>query len=134
MFGRMMNETLGKVHFWGTIIAFNGIFIAALHPRRGRRPPPHLQLRALPVAVAPEQCAEPARPRDLTRWSCCSPPRSSSFVNMIKSLMERAKSAGNNPWNANTLEWQAPSPPPHGNFARDADRLSWPVRVQHAGP
>ena len=25
--------------------------------------------------------------------------------------------AGNNPWNANTLEWQTTSPPPHGNFA-----------------
>jgi cytochrome c oxidase subunit 1 len=27
------------------------------------------------------------------------------------------KKAETNPWNANTLEWQAPSPPPHGNFA-----------------
>jgi len=27
MFGRMMNETANKVHFWGTIIPFNGIFI-----------------------------------------------------------------------------------------------------------
>ena len=25
--------------------------------------------------------------------------------------------AGNNPWRASTLEWQCPSPPPHGNFA-----------------
>ena len=27
MFGKMMNETLGKIHFWGTIIPFNCIFI-----------------------------------------------------------------------------------------------------------
>jgi cytochrome c oxidase subunit 1 len=27
MFGRMMNETLGKIHFWGTVIPFNLIFI-----------------------------------------------------------------------------------------------------------
>ena len=27
MFGRMMNETLGKLHFWITIISFNAIFI-----------------------------------------------------------------------------------------------------------
>ncbi|GAF88688.1 unnamed protein product, partial [marine sediment metagenome] len=27
MFGRMMNETLGKIHFWGTIIPFNFIFL-----------------------------------------------------------------------------------------------------------
>ena len=26
MFGRMMNETLGKIHFWGTFIFFNGTF------------------------------------------------------------------------------------------------------------
>ena len=24
--------------------------------------------------------------------------------------------AGKNPWQANTLEWEAPTPPPHGNF------------------
>jgi heme/copper-type cytochrome/quinol oxidase subunit 1 len=27
MFGRMMNEALGKIHFWGTVIPFNFIFI-----------------------------------------------------------------------------------------------------------
>ena len=27
MFGRMMDETLGKIHFWGTIIGFNGVFL-----------------------------------------------------------------------------------------------------------
>jgi cytochrome c oxidase subunit I len=26
------------------------------------------------------------------------------------------KRATENPWQANTLEWVAPSPPPHGNF------------------
>ena len=28
----------------------------------------------------------------------------------------RGKVAGRNPWHSNTLEWTAPSPPPHGNF------------------
>jgi cytochrome c oxidase subunit 1 len=27
MFGRMMNDRLGKIHFWGTVIPFNFIFI-----------------------------------------------------------------------------------------------------------
>ena len=31
--------------------------------------------------------------------------------------LRRGKKAGANPWKANTLEWVAPSPPPHGNFA-----------------
>jgi cytochrome c oxidase subunit I len=31
-----------------------------------------------------------------------------------------------NPWQATTLEWQTPTPPPHGNFAK-------PIRV-YRGP
>ena len=34
------------------------------------------------------------------------------FVSMF-----RGQVADANPWRANTLEWAAPSPPPHGNFA-----------------
>jgi cytochrome c oxidase subunit I len=30
--------------------------------------------------------------------------------------MKKGKKAKRNPWRANSLEWQAPSPPPHGNF------------------
>ena len=29
----------------------------------------------------------------------------------------KGKKVGNNPWNANTLEWTTVSPPPHGNWA-----------------
>ena len=38
------------------------------------------------------------------------------FFNFFRSLV-RGPNAGANPWSANTLEWTAPSPPPHGNFA-----------------
>src|SRR5271155_5304380 len=31
MFGRMMNETLGKVHFWVTMLAFQGVFLPLFH-------------------------------------------------------------------------------------------------------
>jgi len=37
------------------------------------------------------------------------------LVNFIWSLFA-GKKAERNPWQANTLEWVAPSPPPHGNF------------------
>ena len=37
------------------------------------------------------------------------------MVNFFCSLF-RGKIAGRNPWHSNTLEWTAPSPPPHGNF------------------
>src|SRR2546425_3596620 len=52
------------------------------------------------------------------------PPRSTLFpyTTLFRSIvnffwsMFAGKVAGKNPWHANTLEWEAPSPPPHGNF------------------
>jgi cytochrome c oxidase subunit 1 len=38
------------------------------------------------------------------------------IVNFFWSLFA-GKRVGDNPWDATTLEWAAPSPPPHGNFA-----------------
>ena len=38
------------------------------------------------------------------------------LYNFISSLV-RGPKAGKNPWKANTLEWTADSPPPHGNWA-----------------
>jgi cytochrome c oxidase subunit 1 len=37
------------------------------------------------------------------------------LVNFVWSL-RRGEVAGDNPWEATTIEWSAPSPPPHGNF------------------
>jgi cytochrome c oxidase subunit 1 len=113
MFGKMLNETLGKVHFWGTIIAFNGIFIplfilgAAGQHRRiySYEHYPYLfqeQFQNLRVFATISLVI-------LLSFQVVF------FVNLILSLM-KGKPAGNNPYNANSLEWQAASPPPHGNF------------------
>jgi hypothetical protein len=61
MFGRMLNETLGKIHFWGTVIAFNVIFIPVVYDRRGRRPAARLQLRPVRGAVEGPRCSICAR-------------------------------------------------------------------------
>ena len=55
------------------------------------------------------------------------------FFNFFCSLL-RGKKAPKNPWQANTLEWTAESPPPHGNWAELPTRLPRPLRVQRAGP
>ena len=44
------------------------------------------------------------------------------------------RKVSDNPWEATTLEWAAPSPPPHGNFTQADRRLSRPLRIQRAGP
>ena len=114
MFGRLMNETLGKIHFWGTAIPFNGIFIPLFYLGMAgdhRRIYSHMNFPDL------------ARPdlqllRQFSTWALLVMLAFQVvfFVNFFYSMF-RGKKAGPNPWNANTLEWQAPSPPPHGNFA-----------------
>ena len=114
IFGRMMNELAGKIHFWGTIITFNCIFIplfvlgAAGQHRRiydyGNFPD-----LALPAF------------QDMRVFATASLVVMLFFqvvflLNFFLSLW-RGKRAPLNPWKSNTLEWTAPSPPPHGNFA-----------------
>ncbi|MCS7014823.1 MAG: cytochrome c oxidase subunit I, partial [Gemmatales bacterium] len=36
-----------------------------------------------------------------------------------------------NPWRSNTLEWEAPSPPPHGNFERTPVVYRGPYEYSH---
>ncbi|MSQ01979.1 MAG: cytochrome c oxidase subunit I [Myxococcales bacterium] len=113
MFGRHMDETLGKIHFWVTIAGFNGIFIplfilgAAGDHRRifdysnfPELASPEMQAMRVfaTVALLVMLAVQP-----LFAWNF--------FRNMWKGKVAEA-----NPWNANTLEWQCPSPPPHGNF------------------
>ncbi len=113
MFGRMMNETLGKIHFWGTVISFNFIFIplfyagAAGEHRRIFNPQNFPEL-AEPTIVATRTIATYA----LIAMLLFQIPFLWNFFHS----MFKGKKAGNNPWEANTLEWTVPSPPPHGNF------------------
>jgi len=114
MFGRMMNETLGKLHFWGTVIPFNLIFIPLfLLGTTGQH------RRIYSFENFPE-LATPAM-QDLRVLATVSLVVMLLFQFIFLwnyfSSMFRGKKAGNNPWRANTLEWSAPSPPPHGNFA-----------------
>ncbi|MCU0698244.1 MAG: cbb3-type cytochrome c oxidase subunit I [Myxococcaceae bacterium] len=113
MFGKMMNETWGKVHFWGTIIPFNAIFIPLflLGARGDHR-------RIYDYRHFPDLMK--AGMQDLRVFATLALLVLLAFqvvflVNLFYSIF-RGEKASANPWNANTLEWQAPSPPPHGNF------------------
>lgn len=43
----------------------------------------------------------------------------SLFVANLALTLLRPRDAEANPWRAASLEWEAPSPPPHGNFDRE---------------
>ena len=116
MFGRMMNETLGKIHFWGTIIPFNVIFIPLFITGIAGEQRRIYNYAQLPGAGDGPRCSTCASRRRSRCSSCCS----FQFVflfNFFWSLLQRPKRAGANPWRSTTLEWTADSPPPHGNFA-----------------
>jgi cytochrome c oxidase subunit 1 len=114
MFGRMMNETLGKIHFWGTIVGFNGVFLplfvtgAAGDHRRIYSYQHFSQL----ATDGLQDLRIVATVSMLVMLLAQIP----FLVNFVASLVA-GRRAEANPWRANTLEWAAPSPPPHGNFA-----------------
>ena len=111
MFGRMMNETLGKIHFFFTFVCFNCVFIPLFlaglkgNPRRiyesssydFLKPVQHMHVIATIAAIGLLIGQLPF------------------IVNFFYSMMRGEKAAAN-PWQANTLEWTTDSPPPHENF------------------
>ena len=41
------------------------------------------------------------------------------IFNLFYSIRNGRKVENDNPWDATTLEWATPTPPPHGNFASE---------------
>jgi cytochrome c oxidase subunit 1 len=111
MFGRMLDERLGKWHFFLTLFFFNLTFFP-MHNlglggmmRRIADPTVYDHLRQLQPLN--QLCTIGAIGLGLTTFV---------FIwNIVWSLLY-GKKAPNNPWNANTLEWTVASPPGHGNF------------------
>ncbi len=111
MFGRHMNNTLGKIHFWLSFIAFNCTFFpmhilgVGGHMRRIANPMQYEFLQPLQgINVFITMSAFVLGTAQILL-----------LVNVFWSIF-RGKVAERNPWQANTLEWHAPTPVPHGNF------------------
>lgn len=112
MFGRMMNETLGKIHFWFTFITYYCVFFPmhylGMHGmmRRLYDPTQYDYLKPLqPINVFITISAFVLGAAQLV-----------FMVNFFWSLFKGEK-AGSNPWHANGLEWTTSSPPPHENWS-----------------
>jgi cytochrome c oxidase subunit 1 len=111
MFGRSMNAPLNKIHFALTFVFFNLVFFPMHQLGTAgmlRRIYDYTQYMHLEGLV------------DINRFISLSAfalfgSQMIYAVNFIWSLW-RGEKASANPWHANSLEWSAPSPPPHGNF------------------
>jgi cytochrome c oxidase subunit 1 len=112
MFGRMMNETLGKVHFWITFLGVYGIF----GPMHYIGLTGHMRRYSETTGVRFLAQADPVH-YFMTICAFITVAAQLIFViNLFWSLFKGRK-ATENPWECTTLEWTVPSPPPHDNFA-----------------
>ena len=130
MFGRMLNERLGQLHFWLMLIGFNLTFFpmhfVGLHgmPRR--------------VYTYPEGLGFDLMNQIETAGSFVLALAFVVFLVNIFQTWRKPRNAPADPWNGATLEWAIPSPPPEFNFAeiptvhgRDA---LWEQKRQRGGP
>src|SRR5215510_10888925 len=111
MFGRMMNERLARIHFWITVTGFYAVFLT-MHVlgiagmiRHSYDPTQYDFLKHLqPLNIFVSYAAFTLASAQLI-----------FIFNFVWSFW-RGPQAEANPWKANTLEWTAPSPIPHGNW------------------
>ncbi len=112
MFGRMMSERLGAIHFWFTLAGAYAIFMpmhllgVAGHPRR------YSELTGVQyvAAMAPLQ-------KFITFAAVITICGQLVFLFNLFWSMFRGRRAEANPWVCTTLEWTLPSPTPAAGFA-----------------
>ena len=113
--GRKMNEVLGHLHFWPSLICMNLIFMP-------------MMIQGL--AGVPRRLYDGGAEYTFTQSTIHLNVLMSYaawimaifqlpfIVNIVWSLFKKEKSQTDNPWEATTLEWATPTPPPHGNFTK----------------
>jgi cytochrome c oxidase subunit I len=111
MFGRMMNESLGRLHFVITLIGTYAIFMpmhylgmAGQTRRYSQFTEVQYMTRLIPVQTFMTYAAFITIAVQLV------------FVFNLFWSMFKGPKASDNPWEATTLEWTTTTPPPHDNF------------------
>jgi cytochrome c oxidase subunit 1 len=123
-----MNRTLGYVHFWGSLVCMNLIFfpmliqgLAGMERRMSdggyiysaAHPSNEGVIGALSGAIM--------QLNGVIAWSALALAafQLPFIFNFFRSAFAGRRVESDNPWQATTLEWQTPTPPPHGNFAQE---------------
>ena len=117
MFGRMLSERLGKIHFWGTMIPFNLIFLPLFFLGAAGQHRRIYDYTNFPELAVPWM--QNLRILATTALIVMILFQLVFLANVFWSMFKGRK-AGPNPWQSNTLEWTTPSPPGHGNWPPDA--------------
>ena len=122
--GRMLNETLGKIHFWITFVGSYAIYFPMHYqgfigvPRRYFEiyDSPYIETSTMGLNVFITVAALIVGAAQLL------------FIYNLISSARLGKKAEKNPWKANSLEWQTPEmPPAHGNWGEEMPKVyRWP--------
>jgi cytochrome c oxidase subunit 1 len=111
MFGRMMNETWGRVHFFITLIGTYAIFMPMHYlgiAGGTRRYSQYTEVAYLQKLMPIHQFMTYAAIITITAQFIF-------VINLFWSMFKGPK-ASDNPWESTTLEWTTATPPPHDNF------------------
>ncbi len=119
--GRHMNETLGKIHWIGSLICMNGIFMPMFI--QGLRGMSRRMYDGGATYFGSGAGADPGILRlnnAITAAAIALAVFQLPFIfNFFWSAWFGKKVESDNPWQATTLDWQTPTPPPHGNFTHE---------------
>jgi cytochrome c oxidase subunit I len=111
MFGRMMNETWGKIHFFLTLAGTYAIFMPMHYLGLAggtRRYSQYTEVAYLQKLMPLHQF--------MTYAAIITIAAQFIFVINLFWSMFKGPKASDNPWEATTLEWTTATPPPHDNF------------------
>ena len=111
MFGRMMNETLGQIHFFITLAGTYAIFMPMHYAGMAGQTRRYSQF----TEVAYLQKLIPLN-TFITYAAFITVAAQFIFVINLFWSMFKGPKASDNPWEATTLEWITATPPPHDNF------------------
>jgi cytochrome c oxidase subunit I len=123
--GRMMSEFWGKVHFWLSLIFMNAVFqpmfaqgMAGMLRRMADGGAQYSQAK-VPDAIGglSDSMIHWNKTISHAAWAL-GLAQLPFIINFFWSIWNGKKITSDNPWESTTLEWQTPTPPPHGNFAK----------------
>ena len=134
IFGHLLKEGLGKLHFWLMFIGFNLTF-APMHI---------VGLQGMPrrIYTYPENMGWDLWNFVETIGAFTIGVSALVFMLNVAVSRKRGEIAGDDPWDARTLEWSMPSPPPEYNFAEvpivkerdDFWYTKYPTEEPHGAP
>ncbi len=112
MYGRFMNETMGKIHFWGTLIGSYVIFWPMHYIGMAGVPRRYYSFETFDAFKEFDQMNAMITVAAIITFGL----QLVFVLNFFYSIWKGKKVKVRNPWGANSLEWTTPIHPGHGNW------------------